>query len=108
MCGGELTTTFDIYCVFRYLPEKHQLDEVQWLNKDGRVSLTLCVSLFLPSRVSSGSLASGPSSYEVASPASQELYVFDLNGTHQFTISLVTGDYRYNFSYRLVCVEMNR
>ncbi|XP_077381395.1 teneurin-3 isoform X10 [Festucalex cinctus] len=46
-----------------------------------------------------GSLASGPSSYEVASPASQELYVFDLNGTHQFTLSLVTGDYKYNFSY---------
>ncbi|XP_051939706.1 teneurin-3 isoform X7 [Hippocampus zosterae] len=47
----------------------------------------------------SGSLASGPSSYEVASPASQELYVFDLNGTHQFTLSLVSGDYKYNFSY---------
>ncbi|XP_037109860.1 teneurin-3 isoform X5 [Syngnathus acus] len=46
-----------------------------------------------------GSLASGPSYYEVASPASQELYVFDLNGTHQFTLSLVTGDYKYNFSY---------
>nr|XP_020464659.1 teneurin-3 isoform X6 [Monopterus albus] len=46
-----------------------------------------------------GSLASGPSSYEVASPASQELYVFDSNGTHQFTMSLVTGDYKYNFSY---------
>uniref|UniRef100_A0A8C5A5Z0 Teneurin transmembrane protein 3 n=1 Tax=Gadus morhua TaxID=8049 RepID=A0A8C5A5Z0_GADMO len=41
----------------------------------------------------------GPSSYEVASPASQELYVFDSNGTHQFTMSLVTGDYKYNFSY---------
>uniref|UniRef100_A0A667WKH4 Teneurin transmembrane protein 3 n=1 Tax=Myripristis murdjan TaxID=586833 RepID=A0A667WKH4_9TELE len=41
----------------------------------------------------------GPSSYEVASPASQELYVFDANGTHQFTMSLVTGDYKYNFSY---------
>uniref|UniRef100_A0A4W6E928 Teneurin transmembrane protein 3 n=1 Tax=Lates calcarifer TaxID=8187 RepID=A0A4W6E928_LATCA len=40
-----------------------------------------------------------PSSYEVASPASQELYVFDSNGTHQFTMSLVTGDYKYNFSY---------
>uniref|UniRef100_A0A665W0B6 Teneurin transmembrane protein 3 n=1 Tax=Echeneis naucrates TaxID=173247 RepID=A0A665W0B6_ECHNA len=40
-----------------------------------------------------------PSSYEIASPASQELYVFDLNGTHQFTMSLVTGDYKYNFSY---------
>ncbi|KAK2919532.1 hypothetical protein Q8A73_003903 [Channa argus] len=46
-----------------------------------------------------GSLASGPSSYEVASPASQELYVFDMNGTHQFTMSLATGDYKYNFSY---------
>uniref|UniRef100_A0A8C7YYA3 Teneurin transmembrane protein 3 n=1 Tax=Oryzias sinensis TaxID=183150 RepID=A0A8C7YYA3_9TELE len=45
------------------------------------------------------SLASGPSSYEVASPASQELYVFDANGTHQFTMSLVTGDYKFNFSY---------
>lgn len=54
-----------------------------------------------------GSLASGPSSYEVASPASQELYVFDTNGTHQFTMSLVTGDYKYNFSYRFVCVEMS-
>uniref|UniRef100_A0A671XCW0 Teneurin transmembrane protein 3 n=1 Tax=Sparus aurata TaxID=8175 RepID=A0A671XCW0_SPAAU len=41
----------------------------------------------------------GPSSYEVASPASQELFVFDANGTHQFTMSLVTGDYKYNFSY---------
>lgn len=46
-----------------------------------------------------GSLSSGPSSYEVASPASQELYVFNVNGTHQFTMSLVTGDYKYNFSY---------
>lgn len=55
----------------------------------------------------SGSLASGPSSYEVASPASQELYVFDTNGTHQFTMSLVTGDYKYNFSYRFVYVELN-
>uniref|UniRef100_A0A3Q2XBJ5 Teneurin transmembrane protein 3 n=1 Tax=Hippocampus comes TaxID=109280 RepID=A0A3Q2XBJ5_HIPCM len=42
---------------------------------------------------------SGMDSYEVASPASQELYVFDLNGTHQFTLSLVSGDYKYNFSY---------
>lgn len=49
-----------------------------------------------------GSLASGPTSFEVASPASQELYVFDANGTHQFTMSLVTGDYKYNFSYRFV------
>ncbi|XP_073762469.1 teneurin-3 isoform X21 [Danio rerio] len=37
--------------------------------------------------------------FEVASPASQELYVFDSNGTHQYTMSLVTGDYKYNFSY---------
>ncbi|XP_064191130.1 teneurin-3 isoform X3 [Anguilla rostrata] len=37
--------------------------------------------------------------YEVASPAAQELYVFDVNGTHQYTMSLVTGDYKYNFSY---------
>ncbi|XP_029114628.1 teneurin-3 isoform X2 [Scleropages formosus] len=37
--------------------------------------------------------------YEVASPASQELYIFDTNGTHQYTTSLVTGDYKYNFSY---------
>uniref|UniRef100_A0A671XBZ9 Teneurin transmembrane protein 3 n=1 Tax=Sparus aurata TaxID=8175 RepID=A0A671XBZ9_SPAAU len=44
-------------------------------------------------------LLSSPSSYEVASPASQELFVFDANGTHQFTMSLVTGDYKYNFSY---------
>lgn len=49
-----------------------------------------------------GSLASGPTSFEVASPASQELYVFDSNGTHQFTMSLVTGDFKYNFSYRSV------
>ncbi|KAM6972681.1 teneurin-3 [Aplochiton taeniatus] len=42
---------------------------------------------------------SGPGYYEVASPASQELYVFDANGTHQYTMSLVTGDYKYNFSY---------
>ncbi|KAJ8416553.1 hypothetical protein AAFF_G00358410 [Aldrovandia affinis] len=37
--------------------------------------------------------------YEVASSAAQELYVFDINGTHQYTMSLVTGDYKYNFSY---------
>uniref|UniRef100_A0A6Q2X248 Teneurin-3 n=1 Tax=Esox lucius TaxID=8010 RepID=A0A6Q2X248_ESOLU len=47
----------------------------------------------------SGSVASSPGSFEVASPASQELYVFDANGTHQYTMSLVTGDYKYNFSY---------
>ncbi|XP_005989547.1 teneurin-3 [Latimeria chalumnae] len=37
--------------------------------------------------------------YEVASPTDQELYIFDVNGTHQYTMSLVTGDYLYNFSY---------
>ncbi|XP_070637792.1 teneurin-3 isoform X1 [Bos indicus] len=37
--------------------------------------------------------------YEVASPTDQELYIFDINGTHQYTVSLVTGDYLYNFSY---------
>ncbi|POI35717.1 hypothetical protein CIB84_000531, partial [Bambusicola thoracicus] len=37
--------------------------------------------------------------YEVASPTDQELYIFDVNGTHQYTVSLVTGDYLYNFSY---------
>ncbi|XP_069049041.1 teneurin-3 isoform X12 [Lepisosteus oculatus] len=37
--------------------------------------------------------------YEVASPADQELYVFDINGTHQYTMSLITGDYKFNFSY---------
>ncbi|XP_072519014.1 teneurin-3 isoform X2 [Salminus brasiliensis] len=37
--------------------------------------------------------------YEVASTAEQEVYMFDVNGTHQHTVSLVTGDYRSNFSY---------
>ncbi|XP_075053480.1 teneurin-3 isoform X11 [Mixophyes fleayi] len=37
--------------------------------------------------------------YEVASPTDQELYIFDVNGTHQYTMSLITGDYLYNFSY---------
>lgn len=55
-----------------------------------------------PLCAASGLLASGPTSFEVASPASQELYVFDSNGTHQFTMSLVTGDFKYNFSYRFV------
>ena len=32
--------------------------------------------------------------------------MFDSNGTHQFTMSLVTGDYKYNFSYRFVCVRV--
>ncbi|CAF93826.1 unnamed protein product, partial [Tetraodon nigroviridis] len=50
-------------------------------------------------RQSAGSLPSGLGSYEVACPTSQELYIFDANGTHQFTASLITGDYMYNFSY---------
>ncbi|RXM28067.1 Teneurin-3 [Acipenser ruthenus] len=37
--------------------------------------------------------------YEVASSEDQELYIFDVNGTHQYTLSLITGDYMYNFSY---------
>uniref|UniRef100_A0AAR2K6H4 Teneurin transmembrane protein 3 n=1 Tax=Pygocentrus nattereri TaxID=42514 RepID=A0AAR2K6H4_PYGNA len=37
--------------------------------------------------------------YEVASAMEQEVYMFDVNGTHQHTVSLVTGDYSYNFSY---------
>ncbi|TRY89046.1 hypothetical protein DNTS_022164, partial [Danionella cerebrum] len=37
--------------------------------------------------------------YEVASSAEQEVYMFDSNGTHQHTASLITGDFKYNFSY---------
>ena len=37
--------------------------------------------------------------YEVASPDAQELYVFDVNGTHQHTASLLTGDLTYTFGY---------
>ncbi|XP_038630838.1 teneurin-1 isoform X3 [Scyliorhinus canicula] len=37
--------------------------------------------------------------YEVASPADQELYLFNINGTHLNTLNLITGDYVYNFSY---------
>ncbi|XP_067903490.1 teneurin-1 isoform X4 [Heterodontus francisci] len=37
--------------------------------------------------------------YEVASPADQELYLFNINGTHMNTLNLITGDYVYNFSY---------
>ncbi|XP_077464637.1 teneurin-3 isoform X2 [Stigmatopora argus] len=37
--------------------------------------------------------------YEVASPDAQELYLFDGNGTHQHTASLLTGDFKYSFSY---------
>ncbi|XP_078252785.1 teneurin-3-like isoform X2 [Rhinoraja longicauda] len=37
--------------------------------------------------------------YKVASPSEQELYIFNANGTHQYTQSLVTGDHLYNFTY---------
>ncbi|KAF7706925.1 hypothetical protein HF521_018143 [Silurus meridionalis] len=37
--------------------------------------------------------------YEVASAAEQEVYMFDSNGTHQHTANLITGDFKYNFSY---------
>lgn len=44
-------------------------------------------------------LTSSANTYEVASPDAQELYVFDVNGTHQHTASLLTGDFKYTFSY---------
>ncbi|XP_053763052.1 teneurin-2 isoform X9 [Panthera pardus] len=37
--------------------------------------------------------------YEAASPGEQELYVFNADGIHQYTVSLVTGEYLYNFTY---------
>ncbi|KAM4037016.1 teneurin-2 isoform 1-T1 [Anomaloglossus baeobatrachus] len=37
--------------------------------------------------------------YEVASPGEQELYIFNINGIHQYTQSLVTGEYLSNFTY---------
>lgn len=37
--------------------------------------------------------------YEIASPGAQELYIFNINGIHQYTQSLVTGEYLYNFTY---------
>ncbi|KAM4826765.1 LOW QUALITY PROTEIN: teneurin-2 [Thomomys bottae] len=37
--------------------------------------------------------------YEAASPGEQELYVFNADGVHQYTMSLVTGEYLYNFTY---------
>lgn len=44
-------------------------------------------------------LTSSATTYEVASPDAQELYIFDINGTHQHTASLLTGDFKYTFSY---------
>uniref|UniRef100_A0A670YIF0 Teneurin-2 n=1 Tax=Pseudonaja textilis TaxID=8673 RepID=A0A670YIF0_PSETE len=37
--------------------------------------------------------------YEIASPREQELYIFNIDGIHQYTLSLVTGEYLYNFTY---------
>ncbi|XP_064422810.1 teneurin-2 isoform X2 [Latimeria chalumnae] len=37
--------------------------------------------------------------YEVASPGEQELYIFNVDGIHQYTLSLVTGERLYNFTY---------
>nr|XP_045007955.1 teneurin-2 isoform X6 [Jaculus jaculus] len=37
--------------------------------------------------------------YEAASPGEQELYMFNAEGIHQYTVSLVTGEYLYNFTY---------
>ncbi|XP_044517643.1 teneurin-2 isoform X6 [Gracilinanus agilis] len=37
--------------------------------------------------------------YEAASPGEQELYVFNADGIHQYTLSLVTGEYLFNFTY---------
>ncbi|XP_034961028.1 teneurin-2 isoform X2 [Zootoca vivipara] len=37
--------------------------------------------------------------YEIASSGEQELYVFNIDGIHQYTLSLVTGEYLYNFTY---------
>ncbi|XP_058884281.1 teneurin-4 isoform X10 [Acipenser ruthenus] len=37
--------------------------------------------------------------YEVSSPIEEELYLFDTNGSHIYTQSLITGDYLYNITY---------
>lgn len=42
---------------------------------------------------------SGGARYEVASPREQELYVFNREGLHVQTISLVTGEPLYNLTY---------
>uniref|UniRef100_A0A8C7U3N5 Teneurin-3 n=1 Tax=Oncorhynchus mykiss TaxID=8022 RepID=A0A8C7U3N5_ONCMY len=46
-------------------------------------------------------LTSNTNTFEVASPDAQEVYVFDANGTHQHTTSLLTGDFKYTFSYSI-------
>ncbi|XP_062341689.1 teneurin-1 isoform X1 [Osmerus eperlanus] len=40
-----------------------------------------------------------PGVYQVTSVVDQELYLFSANGTHLHTLSLVTSDYLYNFTY---------
>ncbi|XP_051962703.1 teneurin-4-like isoform X2 [Xyrauchen texanus] len=37
--------------------------------------------------------------YELSSPIDDELYLFDINGSHIYTQSLTTGDYLYNLTY---------
>uniref|UniRef100_A0A8D0C2V1 Teneurin-1 n=1 Tax=Salvator merianae TaxID=96440 RepID=A0A8D0C2V1_SALMN len=37
--------------------------------------------------------------YEIASPADQEVYQFTSNGTHLYTLNLITRDFMYNFTY---------
>uniref|UniRef100_A0A8C2AGN6 Teneurin-4 n=1 Tax=Cyprinus carpio TaxID=7962 RepID=A0A8C2AGN6_CYPCA len=37
--------------------------------------------------------------YEVSSPIDDELYLFDMNGSHIYTQSLTTGDHLYNLTY---------
>ncbi|KAL4648805.1 teneurin-1-like [Arapaima gigas] len=37
--------------------------------------------------------------YDIASAADQELYIFNASGTHLYTKNLITGDYIYNFTY---------
>uniref|UniRef100_A0A3Q3WJ75 Uncharacterized protein n=1 Tax=Mola mola TaxID=94237 RepID=A0A3Q3WJ75_MOLML len=41
----------------------------------------------------------GTAQYEVASPREQELYIFNGEGLHIQTVSLVTGEPLYNFTY---------
>ena len=46
-----------------------------------------------------GGLSGGGMQYEVASPREQELYIFNQEGLHVQTVSLVTGEPLYNFTY---------
>ncbi|KAL0973834.1 hypothetical protein UPYG_G00211800 [Umbra pygmaea] len=49
--------------------------------------------------LSSSGTGSTMGQYEVASPREQELYVFNSDGQHLQTVSLVTGEPLYNFTY---------